>query len=312
MVSHGKWVPTRLADWVRDKLCTPTTLSYDGQMHQEYVFDKDGLFSRVPELLEDYDHPSFITQFFDAELHERFSRYFLVGSSMSGINYHSHTDAYNGLVHGRKRWLVYDHKQMMDPPYRSHGTLRWVRPSLPLRSVPSWLTRASVRQVREILPGMPEDQKPMQCMQSAGDLIYVPEGYWHGTVNLGETIGVSGQFVRNTGKWAQQASEAVGEGRWDDAAELYGLMLTTPGPHDKDARFNRALALAKAGPSRREDTVEAVEDFRAHWGAASGQGTEQSRQESEVKANAVLEMAGVAPGGPRGVGGPRQDSRQLP
>ena len=62
MVSHGKWVPTRLAEWVRDKLCTPTTLSYDGQMHQEYVFDKDGLFSRVPELLEDYDHPSFITQ----------------------------------------------------------------------------------------------------------------------------------------------------------------------------------------------------------------------------------------------------------
>ena len=80
----------------------------------------------------------------------------------------------------------------------------------------------------------------------------------------------------------------------------------------KDARFNRALALAKAGPSRREDTVEAVEDFRAHWGAASGQGTEQSRQESEVKANAVLEMAGVARGGPRGVGGPRPDSRQLP
>ena len=73
----------------------------------------------------------------------------------------------------------------------------------------------------------------MQCMQSAGDLIYVPEGYWHGTVNLGETIGVSGQFVRNTGKWAQQASDAVGEGRWDDAAELYRLMLTTPGPHDK-------------------------------------------------------------------------------
>ena len=64
-----------------------------------------------------------------------------------------------------------------------------------------------VCQVREILPGMPEDQKPMQCMQSAGDLIYVPEGYWHGTVNLGETIGVSGQFVRNTGKWAQQASQ---------------------------------------------------------------------------------------------------------
>ena len=37
-------------------------------------------------------------------IHDRFSRYFLVGSSMSGINYHSHTDAYNGLVHGRKRW----------------------------------------------------------------------------------------------------------------------------------------------------------------------------------------------------------------
>ena len=105
LVSHAKWVPHRLADFLKGNVCEEKQLSKESQMHQEYVFDKDGMFSAVPELLEDYWHPPFVTQFFDEEVHEKFSRYFLVGSSMSGINYHSHTDAYNGLVHGRKRWV---------------------------------------------------------------------------------------------------------------------------------------------------------------------------------------------------------------
>ena len=278
LVSHAKWVPHRLADFFKAHVCEEKVLSTEGQLHQEYVFDKDGIFTAVPELLEDYDHPTFIKQFFDAAVHEKFSRYFLVGASMSGINYHSHTDAYNGLVHGRKRWFLYDHKQMRDPPYRSHGTLRWMR---------------------EVLPTLPVDQKPLQCMQRAGDLIYVPEGYWHGTINLGETIGVSGQFVRNTNKWAKESQQAIGEERWDDAAALLLKMLQFPGPHDADARFNRALALFRG--NRPQEALEQVEDFRRHWGtlAPAELGLSLETQEaSDTRANQLLQALGVKPVAP--------------
>ena len=279
LVSHSKWVPNRLADFLKKEVCEEKVLSKEQQLHQEYVFDKDGIFGSVPELLEDYNHPPFITQFFDEAVHEKFSRYFLVGASMSGINYHSHTDAYNGLVHGRKRWFVYDHAKMRDPPFRSHGTLRWMR---------------------EVLPTLPPDQRPLQCMQQAGDLIYVPQGYWHGTINLGETIGVSGQFVRNTNKWARESEQAVNEERWDDAAELYLKMLQFPGPHDMDARYNRGLALFKAG--RRDEAILQVEDFRQHWGTISPSeyNVKPEKQEAnDKKANMLLQALGVplpAPG----------------
>ena len=64
-------------------------------------------------------------------------------------------------------------------------------------------------------------------------------GWWHGTVNLGETIGVSGQFLPNLGKWSREALRAVGERRWAEAAENFRLMLTMPG--DQCAAQQQAL-----------------------------------------------------------------------
>ena len=210
-VTYTDWVPRKLFEFLQAEVCTEKVLSYAEQMHQEYIFDRDGLLAAVPELLSDYSHPSVLESHFNASIHERFSRYFLVGSSMSGINYHSHTDAYNGLVRGRKRWLVYDHHKMRKPPQRSLGTLRWVR---------------------EVLPSMPVEQRPQQCMQNEGDLVYVPEGWWHGTLNLGETIGVSGQFLPLIGKWKQLAVGAVVAQRWDEAEENFRKMLSMPGDAD--------------------------------------------------------------------------------
>ena len=98
----------------------------------------------------------------------------------------------------------------------------------------------------------------------------------------------------------RESEQAVNEERWDDAAELYLKMLQFPGPHDMDARYNRGLALFKAG--RRDEAILQVEDFRQHWGTISPSeyNVKPEKQEAnDKKANMLLQALGVplpAPG----------------
>ena len=62
-------MPRKLHEFLASEVCEPAlsrALSPAEQMHQEYVFDRDGLFEAVPELLLDYSHPPFIERQFNA------------------------------------------------------------------------------------------------------------------------------------------------------------------------------------------------------------------------------------------------------
>ena len=39
--------------------------------------------------------------------------------------------------------------------------------------------------------------RPFQCVQEAGDVLYLPEGWVHQTVNVGEAIGIGAQSIWN-------------------------------------------------------------------------------------------------------------------
>jgi ribosomal protein L16 Arg81 hydroxylase len=38
-----------------------------------------------------------------------------------------------------------------------------------------------------------QEYRPLECVQEAGDTMYLPAGWSHLTVNIGETIGIGGQ-----------------------------------------------------------------------------------------------------------------------
>ena len=40
------------------------------------------------------------------------------------------------------------------------------------------------------------NQKPASCVVQPGELIYVPENWYHATINIGESIGVAGQLKK--------------------------------------------------------------------------------------------------------------------
>jgi len=91
---------------------------------------------------------------------------------------HAHTEGWNALLHGRKRWFLYPPyvlPPLQYPVYK--GQMEWVTTLYP--------------QIKAN-PGLPQ---PLECIQEAGDLIFIPEGWFHATINLEETIGVRYPFL---------------------------------------------------------------------------------------------------------------------
>eukprot|EP00038_Savillea_parva_P015834 m.15070 g.15070 ORF g.15070 m.15070 type:complete len:721 (+) comp3225_c0_seq1:206-2368(+) len=95
------------------------------------------------------------------------------GPAGSSVTLHEHTNAWNALVYGMKRWV-------MLPPYVHYGPT-----GLP---VEDWL--------RDWYPRF-KDQA-YECMQFPGDLVYVPTNYMHTLINVQASIGVAVEFGHDT------------------------------------------------------------------------------------------------------------------
>ena len=78
------------------------------------------------------------------------------------------------MLVGAKAWFLY-------PP----GTLQAPDIPDPLTDFNAWL--------QQVLPSLPEARKPIGCLQRAGEALFMPPGWVHGTMNVGETVGVGVQ-----------------------------------------------------------------------------------------------------------------------
>jgi hypothetical protein len=145
---------------------------------EQFTFDVD-FGKSMPELLSDFKTPKFFTSFNgDASRAERSSWHMLsIGGSRRGLPFHVHGETWLGLIFGQKRWFIF-------PPGRGLANLTaegWH----PLLDSWTWF--------REVYPGLSGDDRPMECVQGRGEVLYLPSGWKHLTLNIGETIAVGGQ-----------------------------------------------------------------------------------------------------------------------
>lgn len=118
----------------------------------------------------------------------------LIGPPRSGTAFHSHNEAWTALAHGRKRWLFYPPE--LSPPAGGNG------PNIyPTYTITDWLD--------QVLPILPLEKRPIEVIQNAGDLIYVPDGWSHAVVNIDDTVALS-----------FQRSKPVEGGKYEQLAEL--------------------------------------------------------------------------------------------
>lgn len=135
-----------------------------------------------------------------------------VGPSRGGLPIHAHGETWLGVAHGAKRWLVAAPGSGFDPEF--------VRLLHPL---------ASSRVIFNAFDDAPQAGM-LSCLQRAGDVVYLPAGWKHATLNVGETL-------------------AIGEQRAYAARERYekSIMALDASPRDVEALHGAGVAAAHAG-----------------------------------------------------------------
>ena len=107
---------------------------------------------------------------------------FYLGPVDSGAPLHYHADAINVLAHGTKHWYL---QPPIDAEYHTTPAFDWHS---------------------QQLSSYPDMHKPIECTQQAGDLIFVPQGWGHATLNWQESVGVAVEFGHNPGMRGTVAS----------------------------------------------------------------------------------------------------------
>jgi len=99
----------------------------------------------------------------------------MLGAKGSGAGIHEHDEAASGLLVGEKHWVL------------------WPNRNTPIGGIPS--DHYISQWFRSIRPQEPASRR-YEVKQQPGDILYVPEGYFHGVLNLKDSLGIA--FQRST------------------------------------------------------------------------------------------------------------------
>ncbi|KAJ1454152.1 hypothetical protein M885DRAFT_522319 [Pelagophyceae sp. CCMP2097] len=206
-------------------------------------------------------------------------RWWLLGPKRSGTCAHVDplgTSAWNTVVSGRKRWVLFE-----------PGTSKVVAKGSKLCA--DWEDDEACNYFVDILPRIRKHHahaRRVEFIQEPGETVYVPGGWWHAVINLDDTVGVTQNFASaenfdavweqtRTGrrgmahKWlrALEASPLAAHKALAERAKLRPPIHAEAAPKDvpegrKRARPNDEPLAAKTAPSfRRDKSPDRPRDF---------------------------------------------------
>lgn len=156
-------------------------------------------------------------------------RWLIAGPARSGSTWHvdpNGTSAWNGCVRGAKKWLLCPPGA---PPPGVAASADGAHVSCPL-ALTEWLLS-----FYDAAAALPRSRAPRECVCRAGELLFVPAGWWHTALNLEFSVAVTQNFVSDANLAAVLRLLATGS----DAL----LSGCAPGERGAlGARFEAALA----------------------------------------------------------------------
>ncbi|BBM99945.1 histone arginine demethylase JMJD6 [Marchantia polymorpha subsp. ruderalis] len=196
-----------LAKWDREYLlkhagevsfaCGPVNMklkdyfSYSDLVEEErplYIFDSK-FAEKAPQLGKDYDIPVYFREdLFSLLGNSRPDfRWLILGPARSGSSFHidpNSTSAWNAVVRGSKKWVLYPPDVVPPGVYPSPDGAEVASPV----SLTEWFMNFYDETRRR-------KEKPIECICKAGEVVFVPNGWWHIVINLEESIAITQNYV---------------------------------------------------------------------------------------------------------------------
>ncbi|CAD2217383.1 F-box domain/Cupin-like domain/JmjC domain, hydroxylase/Cupin superfamily protein, putative [Angomonas deanei] len=157
-----------------------------------YMFDAE--FGEVLDLPSLYTVPEYFAHddFFRVMGKSRPKhRWIIAGPARGGSSFHvdpNYTNAWNANLTGRKRWLLFP-PGATPPGVVPSDTMAEVATPV---SIGEWFLNnydASVRQFR---------REGYECICEAGEIMFVPSGWWHSVVNLEDSVAITHNYVSSS------------------------------------------------------------------------------------------------------------------
>lgn len=108
-----------------------------------------------------------------------------IGSDLQGLTFHRHNAAWNVVVFGSKRWILYDAERIHNNQTRLKRMTRDIDNPVQLTGA-NWIRK--LYPMKERLDEI--RQHGHDCVQREGELLYVPRGWAHMVVNIGDTVAI--------------------------------------------------------------------------------------------------------------------------
>ena len=172
-------------------------MAHQGDDSPLYIFDGNFDEDKVGKrMMEDFAVPRYFRDDLFRLVGEKRRppyRWFLVGPRRSGTTLHIDplgTSAWNTLVHGRKRWVLFP----PDAPKSLVKGKKFVKDDEDDEAMDYFLNL--LPRIKKVCcsEGIPV----LECVQYPGDTIFVPGGWWHAVLNVDDTVAITQNFVSRT------------------------------------------------------------------------------------------------------------------
>lgn len=153
-----------------------------------YLFDPK-FADKVPELGVDFEVPVYFREdLFSVLGGERPDyRWVIIGPAGSGSSFHvdpNSTSAWNAVIRGSKKWVMFPPEVV---PPGVHPSPDGAEVACPV-SIIEWFMNfygATKKWKR----------RPVECVCKAGEVVFVPNGWWHLVINLEDSIAITQNYV---------------------------------------------------------------------------------------------------------------------
>jgi len=171
----------------RQKNGVKQTLALEMREYLEWMAAHDAHLDTQPDWLVDFSLPddhalvAAHTRVLDAVLGEHYTQrlreplglsnyQFMVGPVLTGASPHFHYASFRSMVYGRARWFLW-------PPAKAFYSTR---------DIYEWYVTD--------YPTLSGAQRPFECVEGPGEVLFVPSLWGHGVMYLEDTVGMASLF----------------------------------------------------------------------------------------------------------------------